>query len=73
MAAKAHRPGDDFGGLTAKNWFGDKFNTGNGVTNFIFSTSEPGTFANEPNAGNRFVYGYQPTLTTEGCGSDTGN
>ena len=46
--------GDVFGGLTAKNYFGDAFSFGAGA---------PGTFALEPTSGDRFVYGYQPTIT----------
>ena len=46
--------GDVYGGLLAESYYGDAF---------AFGAGSPGSFATAPNAGNRFVYGYQPTLT----------
>ncbi|MCJ9749153.1 filamentous hemagglutinin N-terminal domain-containing protein [Neorhizobium sp. BETTINA12A] len=43
--------GNVFTGLTGLSYYGDAYN---------FTT---GTFASTANSGNRFVYGYQPTLT----------
>lgn len=42
---------NDFGDLAGKNFYGDTYD-------FI-----DGTFTSAPNSGNRYVYGYQPTLT----------
>ena len=42
---------DDFGGLSGKSWYGDIYD---------FTADK---FPTAPGAGNRFVYGYQPTLT----------
>ena len=49
--ATALPTGNVAGGLSAKNYYGDPFN---------FNT---GAFASTPGSGNRFVYGYQPSLT----------
>ncbi|MBO9695178.1 MAG: filamentous hemagglutinin N-terminal domain-containing protein [Sphingopyxis sp.] len=49
--AGASDPGNDFGGLAGKSYYGAAFDFGNG------------TFAVAPGAGNRFVYGYRPVLT----------
>ncbi|HEY5072886.1 MAG TPA: filamentous hemagglutinin N-terminal domain-containing protein [Caulobacteraceae bacterium] len=46
--------GDSFGGLVAKSYYGDQYTFGSGTL---------GAFASAPNAGDRFVYGYQPTVT----------
>ncbi len=43
--------GNSFGGLAGKSFYGSTYNFGTGA----FSTT--------PNAGNRFVYAYRPTLT----------
>ena len=46
--------GDVFGGLSAKSYYGDAF---------TFNAATTDAFATTPNAGDRFVYGYQPTLS----------
>ncbi|MDB5479155.1 MAG: hypothetical protein JWO83_208, partial [Caulobacteraceae bacterium] len=43
--------GTVLGGLVGENYYGDAYNFAGGV------------FASAPNSGDRFVYGYQPTLT----------
>ena len=50
-APGSEAPANIFGGLNGKSYYGDQFN---------FSTS---AFATSVNAGNRFVYGFRPTLT----------
>jgi hypothetical protein len=45
--------GNVTGGLVGKNWYGDAY---------TFGSAGAGAFANAPGTGNRFVYGYQPTL-----------
>jgi hypothetical protein len=54
--------GNVTGGLVGKNWYGDAY---------TFGSAGAGAFANAPNAGNRFVYGYQPTLNVAPASSLT--
>jgi filamentous hemagglutinin family protein len=49
--AGASDPGNDFGGLAGKSFYGAAYDF------------EAGAFAAAPGAGNRFVYGYRPVLT----------
>jgi hypothetical protein len=57
--------GDSFGGLTGTSYYGDRY---------IYANQPTDGFMSEPGDGNRFVYGYQPTLTiTAATGSTTYN
>jgi filamentous hemagglutinin family protein len=57
--------GDSFGGLAGTSYYGDGYH---------YADLPTDGFVSEPGAGNRFVYGYQPTLTiTAATGSTAYN
>ena len=53
--------GNVLGGLDGKSWYG---------TSYAFGSAGAGSFASMPPAGNRFVYGYQPTLNIAPAAGD---